>query len=281
MRFTKMHGIGNDYIYLDLFALGDIPESSLPELARRMSDRHFGVGSDGLVTIGPADGYDCRMRMFNLDGSEGNMCGNAIRCIALYMAKRRGFAGDRLRVLTRSGERIVQILRDEAGKAISFRADMGEPIFAAKDIPVRCDDPAHLRLHALGQDFELFCVSMGNPHAVTVVDDPALSPVCTAGPLLEKDPIFPAQANIEFIAVRPDGSLSMRVWERGSGETLACGTGACAAAVAALQKGLVPQAPLCVHLRGGDLLIHWDRESNHVFMEGPAAFIFDGEWPDI
>ncbi len=281
MRFTKMQGIGNDYIYLDLFALGDIDEERLPALARSMSDRRFGVGGDGLVTIGPAaeEGFDCRMRMFNQDGSEGSMCGNALRCVALYMLTRRSLLGDTVRVQTRSGPRTVKALREKDGRIHALRADMGRPRFAARDIPVRAEDPAQLRLRAGQRDFDLFCVSMGNPHAVTLVDDPGTFPVTELGPLLETDPAFPDRANIEFIRVR-DGGVDMRVWERGSGETWACGTGACASAVAAIAQGMLPAGDVPVRLRGGELVISWDGENGHVFMEGPAAFVFDGDWPE-
>lgn len=278
MRFTKMQGIGNDYIYLDLFELGPIQEQELPPLARAMSDRHFGVGSDGLVTIGPAEGYDCRMRMFNLDGSEGEMCGNALRCVALYMLERRGFSGDVLNVITKAGPRSVQALRGQDGAVRALRADMGLPRLEAEAIPTTAPDPARVSVTALGKEYRLFCVSMGNPHAVALVEDPEALDLPVLGPLLECAGVFPQKANIEFIRLRA-GGIDMRVWERGSGETLACGTGACAAAVAAISQGLLPRRPVTLRLRGGELTIDWDEASGHVFMEGPAAFVFDGQWP--
>ncbi|MDR2514152.1 MAG: diaminopimelate epimerase [Christensenellaceae bacterium] len=273
MPFTKMHGTGNDYIYIDLFGKALPSLERRVELAIQMSDRHFGAGGDGVIFIEPAsDGSDVQMRMFNADGSEGRMCGNGSRCVALYMTQRRGFAGESLKLQTLSG---VKILRKVPG---GFEVDMGEPGLAAQDVPVLASEPERLKLEAGGREFTLHCLSMGNPHAVTVWEDLSTLEIARFGPVLEHNALFPERVNIEFI--QPEGeALRTRVWERGSGETLACGTGACASAVAAIRMGLVPRRPVTVRLLGGDLRIDWRESDNHVYMTGPAAFVFDGSWP--
>ena len=276
MRFTKMHGIGNDYIYVDAFR-NNVRDPA--GLAVRISDRHFGVGSDGLVLIGPSDRADFRMRMFNSDGSEGEMCGNAARCIGKYVYDRGLTDRTEVTLETRAGIKTLT-LRPENGQIASVRVDMGEPVLEAARIPLlpADTDPRRFTLEAGGQSFTVSAVSMGNPHCVIPVEDIAACGFEAFGPLLEKHPRFPAHANIEFTKVLDRGHVRVRVWERGSGETLACGTGACAVAVACARLGLTDRA--CeVQLRGGTLHILW-AENNHVYQEGPAAFICDGEWPE-
>jgi diaminopimelate epimerase len=279
LHFVKMHGIGNDYIYIDAFAQeapGDVPA-----LARRLSDRHTGVGGDGLILIQPSEEADCRMRMFNADGSEGRMCGNAIRCIARYMLERHGdkVAGDAVRIETLSGVKTVSAIRDGEGRVSLLRADMGAPGLTAQSIPVRSDTPQNVTVPFGSGVAQGVCVSMGSPHVVLFVDcDPMELGLERIGAPIERDPLFPERVNVEFVRPLPDGSLQMRVWERGSGETMACGTGACAAAVAAMLTGRVDAREVTVHLRGGDLHIQWDAQSNRVYMTGPAAIVFEGDW---
>lgn len=284
LRFTKMQGIGNDYVYIDLIEQG---ESVLPdpydrgELVRTMSDRRFGAGGDGVIFIEPASPgvqADCKMRMFNADGSEGRMCGNGLRCVALFMFERRRFSETLLRVETLAGIKLVSPVRDASGNILALRADMDKPGLTAASIPTTASDPSHISIKNANGTYTLFGVSMGSPHAVTLVKDPAALDLEKIGPALETDPIFPDRANIEFIRV-DQGEITMRVWERGSGETWACGTGACASAVAAISQGLLPrEKPVTVHLRGGDLTIEWDKATDRVYMTGPAAFVYDGLW---
>lgn len=275
IRFTKMHGTGNDYVYIDLFDWDKLPgDAQRREMAKAMSPRRFGAGGDGVIFIEPAsDGIsDVQMRIFNLDGSEGEMCGNGARCVALYMFERRMFQGEELQMQTKAGRKNIR--RTKEGL---FSVDMGRPVFEAEQIPVRAQDPSKLQIKANEGLYSLYALSMGNPHAVTLCDDLEALKIEEIGPLLENSEVFPNRANIEFIRVQ-DGQIHMRVWERGSGETLACGTGACASAVAAMCMGLVERGPVTVHLLGGDLKIDWDEQSGHVFMQGPATFVYDGMW---
>lgn len=274
VRFTKMHGAGNDYIYID--ATRETPEN-LPELSRRMSDPHFGIGSDGLVAVMPSDIADFRMRMFNSDGSEAEMCGNASRCIAKFVYEKGLTDKETLTLETLAGIKVLHLhVRD--GIVASVTVDMGAPVLEPASVPVLSRDPK-LRLAEEetvdGRTYRITGVSMGNPHGVIFVDDINDDLVLRQGPLLEVAPIFPAKANIEFAEVLDRSTIRMRVWERGTGETLACGTGACATAVAAVLNGLTDRE-VDVRLRGGTLHIRWDEESGHVFMTGPAAFICDG-----
>lgn len=274
VRFTKMHGAGNDYIYID--ATRETPEN-LPELSRRMSDPHFGIGSDGLVAVMPSDIADFRMRMFNSDGSEAEMCGNASRCIAKFVYEKGLTDKETVTLETLAGIKVLHLhVRD--GIVESVTVDMGAPVLEPASVPVLSRDPK-LRLAEEetvdGRTYRITGVSMGNPHGVIFVDDINDDLVLRQGPLLEVAPIFPAKANIEFAEVLDRSTIRMRVWERGTGETLACGTGACATAVAAVLNGLTDRE-VDVRLRGGTLHIRWDEESGHVFMTGPAAFICDG-----
>lgn len=275
MRFTKMEGCGNDYIYINAME----EEVRNPEmLAVAMSERHFGIGADGLVLILDSDVADFRMRMFNLDGSEGEMCGNAVRCIAKYVYERGLTDKEEITLETLGGIKVLR-LHIQNGVVIAVTADMGEPILAADKIPV-CSEKEPVigeKLHILDQDFAFTCVSMGNPHAVTFVEQMAQFPVEKYGSLTEIHPIFPKKANIEFAQVIDRTHLSMRVWERGSGETLACGTGACATLVAAVLNGLC-ERKVRIQLLGGTLEIEWREADNHIYMTGPARFSFDGVW---
>ena len=274
MQFTKMQGIGNDYIYVNLF-MEHVAHPS--DLSRHISDRHFGIGSDGLVLIGPSDKADLRMQMFNADGSEGKMCGNACRCIGRY-AYERGLT-DRTTFTLETGSGIRTIsLNVVEGKVQSAVVDMGEPIFTAEEIPTTLSNPNEDRVLVNGVTWPVTSLSMGNPHCVTFVEDPDARELSEIGPSFEHNSVYPEGVNTEFVSICPDGSLRLRVWERGSGETMACGTGACAALVAAAIHGMSPRSNV-VHLRGGDLRIEW-REDGHVLQEGPAEFVCDGVWPD-
>ena len=279
MHFIKMHGIGNDYIYVDEF-LYKAP-ADIGDAARLASDRHTGIGGDGLILIQPSQIADCKMRMFNADGSEGRMCGNAIRCIARYMLERHPeiCPGDTVRIETLSGIKIVTAQRDAEGKPSMLRADMGAPGLSPESIPVLTATPQDLSIEVPGFSGRGVCVSMGSPHIVFFIDsDPSELDIAHIGPAIESHSLFPERVNVEFVQTQPDGSLKMRVWERGSGETMACGTGACATAVAAMLKGRTPQRTATVHLRGGDLIIEWNPDNNRVYMTGPAALVLEGEW---
>lgn len=279
MHFIKMHGIGNDYIYVDEF-LYKAP-ADIGDAARLASDRHTGIGGDGLILIQPSQIADCKMRMFNADGSEGRMCGNAIRCIARYMLERHPeiCPGDTVRIETLSGIKIVMAQRDAEGKPSMLRADMGAPGLSPESIPVLTATPQDLSIEVPGFSGRGVCVSMGSPHIVFFIDsDPSELDIVHIGPAIESHSLFPERVNVEFVQTQPDGSLKMRVWERGSGETMACGTGACATAVAAMLKGRTPQRTATVHLRGGDLIIEWNPDNNRVYMTGPAVLVFEGEW---
>jgi len=275
MRFTKMQGLGNDYIYVNCLAEKvEDPQ----ELARRISDRHFGVGADGLVLILPDAEADFRMRMFNADGSEAEMCGNASRCVGKYIHDRGLFSGEEIRLMTGAGLKVLKLkVRD--GVTESVRVDMGEPELRAERIPVALKASPVIVAPVSTPDGEMrmTCVSMGNPHAVFFVEDADAFDVHRIGAALETDPLFPRKTNVEFVTVRDRTHLRMRVWERGSGETLACGTGACATLVAGVLND-VCERKATLELNGGPLTVEWDPETNHVFQEGPAEFVFDGEF---
>ena len=277
MHFTKMQGIGNDYVYVNCFeeTVRD-PEA----LAVRISRPHFGVGSDGLVLIEPSDVADFGMRIFNSDGSESEMCGNATRCIGKYVYERGLTDKTELTLMTRAGLKQLQ-LRARGGKVHSVRVDMGSPELDPRRVPV--DLPGEIvlghRLDVGGMMYAIHCVSMGNPHCVIFVRDPDDIDLPMVGPLIENHRIFPNRTNVEFVTMRDRQHLRMRVWERGAGETLACGTGACAALVASVLTGKADREAE-VRLNGGVLQIAWSPEDNHVYKEGPAEFVFDGEWPE-
>ncbi|MBP3655116.1 MAG: diaminopimelate epimerase [Clostridia bacterium] len=276
MRFTKMHGLGNDYVYVNAF------EESVADpaaLAIAVSDRHFGIGSDGLVLICPSDVADFRMRMFNADGSEGDMCGNASRCVAKYVYERGLTDKQTVTLETPSGIRTL-MMTVSGGVVQSVRVDMGVPKVECSEVPCTLGEGVvrMAPVTVLDRTFHITPVCTGNPHGVVVLDEPVEEfPIEKYGPLLERHPAFPKRANIEFINVLSDDRLRMRVWERGSGITLACGTGSCAALVACHLNGLCARRATIV-LDGGELVNEWDEETGVVFMTGPAAFVFDGEY---
>ncbi len=276
MRFTKMQGAGNDYVYVDCFA-GPMPKDPAG-LSRAMSDRHFGVGGDGLILICPSEVADVRMRMYNADGSEAEMCGNGIRCVAKYVYDHGIARKPGLRIETGRGVLALDLDVSD-GKCHRVRVDMGEPILESHRIPTTLagDPPINAPLVVDGQTYAVTCVSMGNPHCVQFVADVDRAAVHGLGAKIEIDPHFPKRVNVEFVEVVSRGEVRMRVWERGSGETWACGTGACAVAVAGVLAGRTDRR-LLVHLLGGDLELHWP-EGGHVFMTGPAVEVFSGEWP--
>ena len=276
MKFTKMQGIGNDYIYVNAFEERvDDPGA----LSARISDRHFGVGADGLVLIGPSDAADFRMRMFNADGSEGDMCGNASRCIGKYVYDRGLTDKTRVTLETRAGIKVLE-LTVEGGQVRSVRVDMGAPRINCKEVPCLLGTGVvrQAPVTVLGRTFRVTPVCTGNPHGVILLDEPVEGfDLAKYGPALETHPAFPKKANIEFVNVLSEDRLRMRVWERGSGITLACGTGSCAALVAAHINGVCGRRATVV-LDGGELVDEWDEATGHVFMTGPAAFVFDGEY---
>ena len=267
MRFTKMQGIGNDFVVVNGFEYADIADPG--ELARRMCDRHFGIGADGLIWMVPSDCADARMRIFNSDGSEPEMCGNGLRCAAQYMLD-AGITDKRIMAIE-TGAGVLTVTIDETG----ITADMGRPILTAAEIPVAAESN-QVVIDLDGVPAKFFCVSMGNPHAVTFDLYPDNEAFYRLGPWLEQHPLFPAKANIEFCRVR-DGGIDVRVWERGDGETLACGTGSCATLTAAASLGLTGRES-DVRLPGGTLHIAW-AENNHLYMTGPATTVFTGDYP--
>ncbi len=274
MKFTKMHGCGNDYVYVSLF---DETVDNPKELSIAVSDRHFGIGSDGLITIGPSEKADFRMRIYNADGSEAEMCGNGIRCVAKYVYDHGMTEKTDISVETGAGVKYLK-LTVEQGKVSQVCVDMGEPVLNPDLIPVRADGEKVVDepINVAGKEWKMTCVSMGNPHAVVFVDDVSDFPIENYGPEFENHPRFPERINTEFVQVISKTEASMRVWERGSAETWACGTGTCASVMACILNGLTENEVL-VHLRGGDLKITYEPESNHIFMTGPATEVFSGE----
>ena len=276
MKFTKMQGIGNDYLYFNCF---DEPVQDPEALSIRLSDRHFGVGADGIVLIKPSTRADCEMDIYNADGSRAKMCGNGIRCVGKYVYDRGLCRKNPLRVDTQSGIKTLW-LTVENGTVQRVRVDMGAPELSPEKIPVQLHEKRVVDAPcAIGQEtYRITCVSMGNPHCVVFVEDVDVLDLAKIGPQFEHAPLFPQGVNTEFIQILSPTEICMRVWERGSGETLACGTGACASVVACVLAGKTGRR-VQVHLRGGDLAINWDEKADTVFMEGPAAFVFDGSIP--
>jgi len=276
MNFTKMHGAGNDYIYVDCFA-EKVPHD-IPRLAMAVSDRHTGIGADGLILICPSETADARMRMFNADGSESEMCGNGVRCVAKYVYDHGISRQNRLKIETGRGVLVLD-LETKAGRVERVRVNMGAPILEGAKIPTTLpgDPPIRQKLSAAGREFEVTCVSMGNPHCVTFVDRLSDDWVLQVGKEIERHPAFPRRVNAEFVQVVSPREFQMRVWERGSGETQACGTGACAAAVAGVLTGLTERHVLA-HLPGGDLELEWS-DTGEVYLTGPAVEVFSGDWP--
>ena len=273
IHFTKMHGAGNDYVYISEWKN---PITNLSELAKTVSNRHFGIGSDGLVYICKSSIADAQMRMLNSDGSESAMCGNAIRCVGKYLYENDIVKKDTITIETKAGIKILT-LTIENNKVVSVRVDMGKPVLEVEKIPYKGNKKYCIEEKILldQQEFEITAVSMGNPHAVIFVDDVENFDVHYYGKILEHHPLFPERVNVEFIQVIAKDTIKMRVWERGTGETLACGTGACAAAVAAILTKNCNQK-LTVELLGGKLQIEWENVDASVFMSGTATKVFDG-----
>lgn len=274
MRFTKMQGCGNDYVYVNCF---EEQVDNPKEVSRLVSDRHFGIGSDGLILIRPSEKADFWMDMYNSDGSGSEMCGNGIRCVGKYVYD-HGMT-DKTTVMIESGSQIKTLeLQVEKGRVEKATVDMGEPVTRPELVPVVSDKEAVIaqRITVDGKDYEMTCISVGNPHAVVFVEDTKAVEIEKTGPLFENHSLFPKRTNTEFVQVIDRRNINMRVWERGAGETLACGTGACASAYACILNGKT-EDEITVHLLGGDLNIRYDRESGHIFMTGPAVTVFEGE----
>lgn len=274
IKFTKMHGLGNDYVYIDAINQKIENESSL---AKFVSNRHFGIGSDGLILICKSDIADFQMRMFNSDGSEAEMCGNGIRCVGKFVYDKGLTDKTTVKIETLAGIKTL-VLNTKDRKVETARVDMGEPILEAEKIPVISKEQPvkNLELEVENKKFKFTCVSMGNPHAITIVENTKEFDVEKYGKILEVDKAFPKKANIEFAQIIDKENIKMRVWERGAGETLACGTGACATAVACNLNGLTGKK-VNIELLGGILNIEWNENDNHVYMTGPAVTVFDGE----
>ncbi|HSV72637.1 MAG TPA: diaminopimelate epimerase [Chthonomonadales bacterium] len=278
MKFTKMHGIGNDFVVVDCLN-NDLPEDELPEISRRVTHRKFGIGGDGLILVLPSRKAGFRMRMFNPDGSEAEMCGNGIRCFAKYVFDRRIATDTTVTVETLAGVKTLKV-QPKGTRAESVQVDMGQPVLRRSEIPMRGEDSDRVLaepLKADGRRFLVTAVSMGNPHAVILderIDD---AEVARFGPLIENHKLFPQRANVQFVQVRSTTDIVVRTWERGAGITLACGTGACASVVAGALSGKTARR-VCVHLPGGDLTVDWTGD-NRVLMTGPAEEVFEGEMP--
>lgn len=281
MRFTKMHGIGNDYVYVNGFDQ-DVAEPA--RLAQKISDRHFGIGADGLILILPTDKADIRMRMFNADGSESEMCGNGVRCVAKYAFDHGLTQNNPMRVETGRGV-LTLALEVANGKVRQVTVDMGEPILELEAIPVDVkkvgrggrENEYRLSLQQPNEQLDMAFVSVGNPHAAIYVPDVQAIDLARLGPMVERHPAFPRRINAHWVHVHSPGEVTMRTWERGSGITLACGTGATAVCVAGVITGR-SNRKLLAHLPGGDLNLEWRESDNHVYMTGPATEVFTGEW---
>ena len=283
MQFTKMHGAGNDYIYVDCFNNQPPPDPVGTAIA--VSDRHKGIGGDGLILIWPSEVADARMQMFNADGSEAEMCGNGIRCVAKYLYDHAICRKKVLNIETGTGILALE-LTEENGKVRQVQVDMGEPILLASEIPTTLsgnpnfdNKVVNVALSAGGQKFEATCVSMGNPHCVIFVEQATDELVLGIGPIIERSSAFPSRTNVEFVEIMSRGEVRQRTWERGSGETQACGTGASAVCVAGVLSGRTDRT-IKNHLLGGDLTLQWNAETNHVFMTGPATEVFSGVWEE-
>ena len=276
MKFTKMQGCGNDYVYVNGF-VEKIDTEAKPDIVRRLSDRHFGIGGDGVIFINPSEIADFEMEMFNADGSRSQMCGNGIRCVAKYVYD-YGLT-DKTSLTIESFGAIKYIdLTVENGKVSLVKVNMGAPILNAKDVPVLSENEQVIdeEIEVEGKTYRMTCVSMGNPHAIVYMDDVKNLDIDKVGPYFENHKRFPERVNTEFVRVMDRNTVEMRVWERGTGETLACGTGCCAIAVSCILNGLT-EDKVTVKVLGGELLCEWDREANLVYMTGPAVTVFDGE----
>ena len=274
MKFTKMHGIGNDYVYVNCF---EESVKNPAEVSKFVSDRHFGIGSDGLILISPSAIADFRMNIYNADGSQAEMCGNGIRCVAKYVYDYGLTDKTEISVETLAGIKYLR-LQVENGKVASVEVNMGAPILESKEIPVAVEESpvVNVPVEVKGKIYHMTCVSMGNPHAIIFMNNVKDLDIAAIGPYFENHTVFPKRTNTEFVEVLDRNTVNMRVWERGSDETLACGTGACATTVACILNDKT-ENEVTVHLLGGDLKIRWDREANQVYMTGPATVVFDGE----
>ena len=280
MKFTKMQGCGNDYVYINGF-VENIPTQEKPSLVRKLSDRHFGIGSDGVIFINPSDRADFEMEMYNADGSRSEMCGNGIRCVGKFVYD-KGLT-DKTEITVISGGQVKHLLlMVENGVVVKVRVNMGQPILEADKVPVIAPGETAIDVPILvdGEGYRMTCVSMGNPHAVVFHDRVSKMDIEAVGPKFENHTRFPNRTNTEFVEVLDRDTCFMRVWERGTGETLACGTGCCATAVACVLNDLT-NTKLTVRVLGGELEIEWDRESNLVYMTGPAVTVFEGEMDEV
>lgn len=273
MKFTKMQGLGNDYVYINCM---EEQIEDVADLARKLSDRHYGIGSDGVILIQSSDHADFCMNMYNADGSQAEMCGNGIRCVGKYVYDYGLTNQTRVSIETLAGVKYLD-LKVTDGRVSEVTVNMGSPILEPASVPVVSDQNPVINepIEANGEVYYMTCVSMGNPHAVIFVENTETFPLEIIGPILESHPVFPKKANIEFVQVLDDGQVNMRVWERGTGETLACGTGACAVAMACILNGKTKKEVI-VHLLGGDLKILYDEKENVIYMTGPAVTVFDG-----
>lgn len=278
MKFTKMQGAGNDYVYINGFT-EKIAQEEKPEWVRKVSDRHFGIGSDGAIFINTSDVADFEMEMYNADGTRSEMCGNGIRCVGKYVYD-KGLTDKTQFTVVSAGKIKVLDLTIENGKATLIKVNMGEPILEAKQVPVVSDNEEvidePIYISEVDATYNMTCVSMGNPHAVVFMDDVDNLAIEKIGPYFENHVRFPNRTNTEFVKVLDRNNVQMRVWERGTGETLACGTGCCATAVACILNGHTEEE-VTVHVLGGKIKIFWDRESNLIYMTGPAETVFEGE----
>ncbi len=277
MNFSKMHGLGNDFVVVDDREQQIESEISYNDLSKKVCDRNFGIGADGLIVVLNSETHDIKYRIFNPDGSEPEMCGNGMRCYAKFVYDNKVVDKKEFKVETLAGTIIPKVNIDENGIVNTVRVDMGEPILNAKEVPFvsEVEKAINEKVVVDGEEINITAVSMGNPHGVIFVKDTKNAPVTTLGPKVEKFEKFPEKTNVEFIEVISRDELNMRVWERGAGETLACGTGACASLVAAVLNDKTDNKAL-IHLLGGDLTIEWNRETNHIFKTGPAVLVFTG-----
>ena len=276
MKFTKMHGCGNDYVYVNGF-VEKIPQEKKPDIVRKLSDRHFGIGGDGVIFINPSEEAEFEMEMYNADGSRSEMCGNGIRCVGKFVYD-KGLT-DKTEISVISAGKVKYLtLHTENGKVSTVRVNMGEPEFVAENVPVISSNEQVVDedIEVNGQTYKMTCVSMGNPHAVVFINDTDKLEIEKIGPYFENHERFPRRTNTEFVQVVDRNYVKMRVWERGTGETLACGTGCCATAAACVLNGLTENR-VTVEVLGGKILIEWNREENLIFMTGPAETIFEGE----
>ncbi|MCQ2539692.1 MAG: diaminopimelate epimerase [Acetatifactor sp.] len=282
MKFTKMQGCGNDYVYVNGFT-EKIEQEKKPEIVRRLSDRHFGIGGDGVIFINPSDEADFEMEMFNADGTRSQMCGNGIRCVAKFVYDKGLTDSEHITIISGGAVKYLDLTVDkkdagDRGNVSKVRVNMGKPILKPSDIPVVCEGERAIDtpITVLGKEYRMTCVSMGNPHAVIFMDGVADLDLEKIGPYFENHEVFPERVNTEFVEIIDRKTVSMRVWERGTGETLACGTGCCAIAVACVLNGLTENA-ITVKVLGGELEIEWAGEDSVVYMTGPAVTVFEGE----